>query len=145
MPYACRPAESVGTTQQHKTPCTGISLVDSTPLEVCNIHRIHQHRVFADTDTEGKAPPCHQQPWGDTGLLPNVGQYGCPNNKEIWHLTKTSMENYSATRDTCPRNYLKTSRKRALGSSSSRRKMPKAIHVYRRSSFHIKFHSTYVT
>jgi hypothetical protein len=34
--------------------CTGISFVDSTPLEVCHPARIGQHRVFAATAQRGK-------------------------------------------------------------------------------------------
>ncbi|MDE5772335.1 MAG: transposase [Ruminococcus sp.] len=28
--------------------CSGISFVDSTPLKVCDSHRIHHHRVFSE-------------------------------------------------------------------------------------------------
>lgn len=34
--------------------CTGTSFVDSTPLMVCDNHRISQHRVFKDTARRGK-------------------------------------------------------------------------------------------
>jgi len=34
--------------------CTGISFLDSTPLAVCDNHRIKRHRVFADLAQRGK-------------------------------------------------------------------------------------------
>jgi hypothetical protein len=34
--------------------CTGISFVDSTSLVVCDIHRAHQHKVFAGIAHKGK-------------------------------------------------------------------------------------------
>jgi DDE family transposase len=34
--------------------CTGISFLDSTSLAVCDNHRIHQHRVFANVAHRGK-------------------------------------------------------------------------------------------
>jgi hypothetical protein len=34
--------------------CTGISFVDSTPLKVCDNHRIHAHKVFAGVAQRGK-------------------------------------------------------------------------------------------
>lgn len=34
--------------------CSGISFIDSTALEVCNNHRIHQHKVFAGLAERGK-------------------------------------------------------------------------------------------
>lgn len=38
-----------------KFPCTGIRFVDSTTLDVCNNHRIQQHKVFKDTAQRGKS------------------------------------------------------------------------------------------
>jgi len=35
--------------------CTGISFVDSTPLKVCDNHRIHAHKVFAGFAQRGKS------------------------------------------------------------------------------------------
>jgi hypothetical protein len=40
--------------QQHMGDCTGISFVDSPPLQVCHPARIRQHRVFAATAQRGK-------------------------------------------------------------------------------------------
>lgn len=34
--------------------CSGVSFIDSTPLAVCNNHRIHQHKVFAGLAKRGK-------------------------------------------------------------------------------------------
>lgn len=34
--------------------CSGVSFVDSTPLEVCDTHRIHSHKVFAGFAQRGK-------------------------------------------------------------------------------------------
>jgi hypothetical protein len=39
---------------QQMGACTGISFVDSTPLQVCHPARIRQHRVFADTAERGQ-------------------------------------------------------------------------------------------
>ncbi len=36
-------------------PCTGISFLDSTPLAVCDNHRIHQHKVFDGVAQRGKS------------------------------------------------------------------------------------------
>ncbi|MDE6780314.1 MAG: IS982 family transposase [Ruminococcus sp.] len=35
--------------------CSGISFVDSTPLKVCDNHRIHSHRVFSEYAKTGKS------------------------------------------------------------------------------------------
>ncbi len=35
--------------------CSGISFVDSTPLKVCDNHRIHNHRVFSEYAKIGKS------------------------------------------------------------------------------------------
>ena len=35
--------------------CSGISFVDSTPLKVCDNHRIYSHRVFKDYAKKGKS------------------------------------------------------------------------------------------
>ena len=35
--------------------CSGISFVDSTPLKVCDNHRIHHHRVFSEYAAKGKS------------------------------------------------------------------------------------------
>ncbi len=34
--------------------CSGVSFIDSTPLAVCDNHRIHQHKVFAGIAKRGK-------------------------------------------------------------------------------------------
>ena len=41
--------------RQCQGACTGISFIDSTPLAVCNPHRIHQHRLFAGMAQRGKS------------------------------------------------------------------------------------------
>lgn len=38
-----------------KTSCTGVSFVDSTTLDVCDSHRIQQHKVFAGIAKRGKS------------------------------------------------------------------------------------------
>ena len=38
----------------HKGRCMGIAFIDSTPLAVCDNHRIATHRVFEDIATRGK-------------------------------------------------------------------------------------------
>ena len=40
--------------QSRFRPCTGISFIDSTSLEVCDPKRINQHRVFATDARRGK-------------------------------------------------------------------------------------------
>lgn len=40
--------------QSRYGPCTGISFIDSTSLEVCDPKRISQHRVFAADAKRGK-------------------------------------------------------------------------------------------
>ncbi len=35
--------------------CSGISFIDSTPLEVCDSHRIYSHKVFAGAARRGKS------------------------------------------------------------------------------------------
>lgn len=39
----------------HKGSCTGISFVDSTTLDVCDTHRIPQHKVFQEIAQRGKS------------------------------------------------------------------------------------------
>lgn len=41
--------------EQVKGQCTGISIIDSTPLAVCDNHRIHSHKVFAGMAARGKS------------------------------------------------------------------------------------------
>ncbi len=41
--------------QQQYGKCTGVSFIDSTPLAVCDNHRIHSHRVFKNLATRGKS------------------------------------------------------------------------------------------
>ncbi|BAC88096.1 IS982 family transposase [Gloeobacter violaceus] len=36
-------------------PCTGISFIDSTPLHVCHVRRVHAHKVFAGLAAWGKS------------------------------------------------------------------------------------------
>lgn len=55
MPYAAIPlalfAQSVGL----QSPCTGISFVDSTMLDVCDSHRIWQNKVFKGVAQRGRS------------------------------------------------------------------------------------------
>jgi hypothetical protein len=41
--------------RQCQGTCTGISFIDSTPLAVCDPHRIHQHRLFDGLAQRGKS------------------------------------------------------------------------------------------
>jgi len=41
--------------RQCQGTCTGISFIDSTPLAVCNLHRMHQHRLFAGMAQRGRS------------------------------------------------------------------------------------------
>ena len=43
------------TIKAHFGKCSGISFVDSTPLKVCDNHRIHNHRVFSEYAKTGKS------------------------------------------------------------------------------------------
>lgn len=54
MPYAAMPLALFVQAIGAKSPCTGISFVDSTTLDVCDSHRIQQHKVFAETAQRGK-------------------------------------------------------------------------------------------
>jgi len=40
---------------QLKGQCTGISIIDSTPIAVCDNHRIHSHKVFSGMAARGKS------------------------------------------------------------------------------------------
>ena len=40
---------------QNSDACTGITFVDSTPLDVCDSHRIQQHKVFKGIAQRGKS------------------------------------------------------------------------------------------
>ena len=54
MPYAVMPLTLF--MQIYKTGnCTGISFIDSTTLDVCDSHRILQHKVFKDVAKRGKS------------------------------------------------------------------------------------------
>ena len=54
MPYAVMPLTLL--MQIYKTGnCTGISFIDSTTLDVCDSHRILQHKVFKDVAKRGKS------------------------------------------------------------------------------------------
>lgn len=54
MPYAAMPLALFVQAIGAKSPCTGISFVDSTTLDVCDSHRIQQHKVFAKIAQRGK-------------------------------------------------------------------------------------------
>ena len=54
MPYTVMPLTLF--MQIYKTGnCTGISFIDSTTLDVCDSHRILQHKVFKDVAKRGKS------------------------------------------------------------------------------------------
>ena len=55
MPYAALPLSLFVQYIRSKTSCTGISFVDSTTWEVCDSHRIQQHKVFAGIVKRGKS------------------------------------------------------------------------------------------
>ncbi len=52
MPYAALPM--VFFAHSRCGECTGISFTDSTTINVCDIHRIQQHRVFKSIAWRGK-------------------------------------------------------------------------------------------
>ncbi len=52
MPYAALPLTFF--THIYNGRCTGISFIDSTTIDVCDNHRIHQHKVFKDIAQTGK-------------------------------------------------------------------------------------------
>ncbi len=52
MPYLAIPLTFFVCT--HRGRCTGISFVDSTTLDVCDSHRIRQHKVFQGLAQRGK-------------------------------------------------------------------------------------------
>ncbi len=53
MPYTALPM--VFFAHSRCGECTGISFVDSTTIDVCDSHRIQQHRVFKDIAQRGKS------------------------------------------------------------------------------------------
>lgn len=55
MRYAALPMALFAKYSTSKNPCTGISFVDSTTLDVCDSHRIQQHKVFRKTAKRGKS------------------------------------------------------------------------------------------
>lgn len=55
MPYAALPLALFAQRAGAKAPCTGVSFVDSTTLDVCDSHRISQHKVFKDVAQRGKS------------------------------------------------------------------------------------------
>lgn len=55
MPYAAIPLTLFVQFIGFKTPCTGIGFVASTTLNVCDNHRIPQHKVFERMTKRGKS------------------------------------------------------------------------------------------
>ena len=55
MPYAAMPLALFVQSMGASSPCTGISFVDSTTLDVCDSHRIQQHKVFEDIAQRGRS------------------------------------------------------------------------------------------
>lgn len=55
-PYAAIPLALFVQYTSSKSPCTGISFMDSTTLDVCDSHRIQQHKVFDGLAQRGKVP-----------------------------------------------------------------------------------------
>ena len=53
MPYVALPLAFFVCTRSGK--CSGISFIDSTTLDVCDNHRINQHKVFKDIAQRGKS------------------------------------------------------------------------------------------
>ena len=53
MPYTALPMVFFAYSRRGK--CTGIRFVDSTTIDVCDSHRIQQHRVFKDIAQRGKS------------------------------------------------------------------------------------------
>ena len=53
MPYVALPLAFFVCTRSGK--CSGISFIDSTTLNVCDNHRINQHKVFKDIAQRGKS------------------------------------------------------------------------------------------
>lgn len=54
MPYTALPMVFFAYSRDGK--CTGTSFVDSTTIDVCDSHRIQQHKVFKDIAQRGKVP-----------------------------------------------------------------------------------------
>lgn len=55
MPYAAMPLTLFMHSISFKFPCTGINFVDSTTLDVCDSHRIPQHKVFKGITQRGRS------------------------------------------------------------------------------------------
>lgn len=54
MPYVAMPLALFAQCAGIKSPCMGSSFVDSTTLDVCDSHRISQHKVFDGIAKRGK-------------------------------------------------------------------------------------------
>lgn len=54
MPHAALPLSLFVQCTSSRTACTGISFIDSTALDVCDSHRIQQHRVFKGAAGRGR-------------------------------------------------------------------------------------------
>ena len=55
MRYAALPMALFTKSSAFQNPCTGISFVDSTTLDVCDNHRIQQNKVFRGIAMRGKS------------------------------------------------------------------------------------------
>ena len=55
MPYAAMPLTLFVQFMGINSTCTGISFVDSTTLNVCDSHRIQQHKIFEGIAQRGKS------------------------------------------------------------------------------------------
>lgn len=55
MPYAAMPLALFVQFMGKSSNCTGINFVDSTTLDVCDSHRIQQHKVFEGIAQRGKS------------------------------------------------------------------------------------------
>ena len=55
MPYAAMPLALFVQSMGASSPCTGISFVESTTLDVCDSHRIQQHKVFEGAAQRGRS------------------------------------------------------------------------------------------
>lgn len=124
-------AQSVGL----QSPCTGISFVDSTTLDVCDSHRIWQNKVFKGVAQRGKSSTGWHYGFKlplvihDRGEIPRfcliLANVDDRNQKVMESLTKNCLGSFLQIKGMCPKNCLKGFWTKAWSWSLSRKRTSK--------------------